>query len=152
MDVTLGAMTHKPMRNLFQCSFIFNIPCLWVVYSITWQKPGWCMMSPRVHWCINVLLVCFQGFPVGLIWIIKDSIHLFRWCRQLKSIHVTVTCYCLPCPWVSHEHCFSALFIPYPRILFLLSPSPVARRPVVLLAFLLNRSAQKADIRPVYAH
>jgi hypothetical protein len=36
-------------------------------------------------------------------------------------------------------------------ILFLLSLSPVARTTVVLLAFLLNRGAQKADIRPVYS-
>jgi hypothetical protein len=36
-------------------------------------------------------------------------------------------------------------------LLLLLSPSPVARRPVVLLAFLLNRGAQKADIQPVFS-
>jgi hypothetical protein len=48
------------------------------------------------------------------------------------------------------------LIRPYPHyvdygILLLLSPSPVARRLVVLLTFLLNRGTQKADIRPVYS-
>jgi hypothetical protein len=36
-------------------------------------------------------------------------------------------------------------------LLLLLSPPPVARRPVVLLVFLLNCGAQKADIRSIYS-
>jgi hypothetical protein len=60
----------------------------------------------------------------------------WQWQSQHTLLHVFETLYT-----ISTLHGYG--------ILSLLGPSPVARRPLVLLTFLLNCGAQKADIRPV---